>query len=188
MRSLALILTASAAFAQAPARARTDSLLDAFVGTWNVTGTTRGKTTRYRMEARRVLQNKYVELHLVDVMSKPPGYEARVIIGEAAEPGQYIAHWIDNFGAKYSVPTASGKQVDDTLFLDFPYPDGAFHDTFSYDRKRRSWHMLLESADGNGWKVFADYDARRAGVPRRAANPTRATSAARAKTKTTKRK
>jgi hypothetical protein len=171
-------LTATAAQAQtrAPARARNDSLLDAFVGTWTVTGTTRGKQSRYRLDARRVLQNKYVELHMVDVTTKPPGYEARVIIGATAEPGEYIAHWIDNFGAQYSVPTASGRQVDDTLFLDFPYPAGAFHDTFAYDRKRHSWHIVLESADGNGWKVFADYNLKRAGRSPGAARPARKTA------------
>lgn len=175
MRFVLVAFLSAAALAQPPARtrARPDSILDAFVGTWTVTGKTRGKLSRYRLDARRVIQGRYVELHMVDVTAKPPAYEARLIIGATAQPGEYIAHWIDNFGAQYSVPPATGRQVDDTLFLDFPYPDGAFHDTFAYDRKRRSWHILLESADGKGWKVFADYDVQRLGRSARAARPAR---------------
>jgi hypothetical protein len=145
----------------AASRARTDTLLDALVGRWTMTGAVRGRPVRYVLEARRVLQGKYVELHMTDAAAAPPAYEARVIVGEGAKPGEYIAHWIDSFGAQYSVPPATGTQRGDTLFLAFPYPDGAFHDTFAYDRARRTWHFRLDEADGHGgWKLFAEYEVR----------------------------
>jgi hypothetical protein len=65
---------------------------------------------------------------------------------------------MDNFGAAYSVPPATGTIAGDTLVLDFPYPERAFHDTFSYDRATDAWTIRLDAAGGNsGWKRFADY-------------------------------
>jgi hypothetical protein len=134
------------------------TLLDQLVGTWTAEGTTRGQPSRYRIDAQRILQGKYVELRWTDIANNPPQYDARVIIGESSRPGEVIAHWIDNTGAENSVPPATGRISGDTLFLDFPYPDGAFRDTFVLDRAHHAWHIRLESADGSGgWRLFADY-------------------------------
>jgi hypothetical protein len=47
-----------------------------------------------------------------------------------------------------------------SLTLDFPYPDGAFHDTFVYDSRSDSWTTHLDATDGaGGWKRFAEYRA-----------------------------
>jgi hypothetical protein len=92
----------------------------------------------------------------------PPGYEARAFLGADTAGAGVIAHWLDNFGAAYSVPTATGAARGDTLVLDFPYPAGAFRDTFVHDRARDRWEMRLERTDGNGgWTLFAQYEARR---------------------------
>src|SRR5439155_17717885 len=109
--------------AQSPGamRAQPDSLLDAMVGEWAATGTTRGQRARYRVSVQRILAGKYVALRMLDAAHKTPEYEALVIIGEGARPGEFIAHWIDNFGAQYSVPPGTGTRRGDTLFIDFPY-------------------------------------------------------------------
>lgn len=138
-----------------------DSLLDRMIGTWTMVGTVRGKPARYSLTGVRVLQRKYVELHMTD-LADAPAYEARVIIGQADKPGTYIAHWIDNLGAEFSVPPATGTLRGDTLFLDFPYPSGAFHDTFAYDRQSDRWTFRLEAAIGTGrWTLFAAYEVAR---------------------------
>jgi hypothetical protein len=68
--------------------------------------------------------------------------------------------WLDNFGAAYSVPPATGIAAGDTLTLDFPYPGGAFHDSFVHDATTDTWTIRLDAADGTGgWKRFADYRA-----------------------------
>lgn len=51
-----------------------------------------------------------------------------------------------NFGATYSVPPATGRLRGDSLPLDFPYPDGAFHDTFMYDPETETWTIHLRPA------------------------------------------
>ena len=160
MGSLVLLVAGRAAAQSTPIGA--DSLLDRMIGTWTMVGTVRGKPARYSVTGVRVLQRKYVEVHMTDLAVNPPGYEARVIIGQAAKPGTYIAHWMDNLGAEFSVPPATGTQRGDTLFLDFPYPTGAFHDTFAYNRQSDRWTFRLEAATGTGqWTLFAEYEVAR---------------------------
>ena len=58
------------------------------------------------------------------------------------------------------MPPATGIMVGDTLTLDFPYPDGAFRDTFVHDLATDTWTIRLDGADGaGGWNRFADYRA-----------------------------
>jgi len=147
--------------AQAAGPAAMDSLLDHLVGQWQMTGTVRGRAATYSLDAARVLQGSFVELHMVD-RAEPPAYEARVFIGVDTAGKRYIAHWLDRFGAAYSIPDATGSARGDTLELDFPYPSGAFRDTFAYDPRTDSWYFRLEAADSaGGWGLFADYQVLR---------------------------
>lgn len=162
-RALLFIMIAVAASAPLAAQtpASTDSLLERFVGQWAMAGTVRGSPATYALDVSRVLQGKFVELHMTDV-HLPPGYEARAFLGADTAGTGVIAHWLDNFGAAYSVPTATGAARGDTLVLNFPYPTGAFRDTFVYDRTRDRWDMRLERANANGgWTLFAQYEAHR---------------------------
>lgn len=155
-----LMALASPAGAQGGSAATADSLLDRLVGTWEMRGTVRGSAVTYRLEARRVLEGRFVELHMQDV-SKPPGYEARVFIG-ADSTGRIVAHWMDVFGAAFSVPPGYGSARGDTLEILFQYADGPFRDRFVYHRRDGLWNFRLESADGTGaWKLFAEYQVRR---------------------------
>ena len=141
--------------------ARFEALLDRLVGHWRMTGTVRGKPVSYTMDASRVLQRRFVELHMLDV-NRPPAYEARVFIGGDLTGGGFIVHWLDNFGATYSIPHAVGRVRGDTLQFTFDYADGPFRDTFVYDFQADRWHFLLESGDSTGtWKTFADYQVTR---------------------------
>jgi hypothetical protein len=146
--------------AQAGPSAAAESLLQHLEGKWRMSGKVRGKAVTYTMDAGRVLQGRFVELHMTDV-STPPQYEARVFIG-ADTAGRYIAHWLDNFGAGYSIPHGTGEARGDTVLLTFPYPHGAFRDTFVYDRTAEAWRFRLDAADGaGGWRLFAEYEVRR---------------------------
>lgn len=159
--SVLVILSARALSAQAPRVAAMERLLDGLVGQWTMTGAVRGKPVSYTLEATRVLQRRFVELHMEDV-TRPPGYEARVFIGVDSAGGRYLAHWMDNFGAAYSIPPAIGEARGDTLLLRFAYSDGPFRDTFVYDRPTDTWHFRLEDTDSAGsWRLFAEYDLRR---------------------------
>lgn len=163
----ALLLIGSAAdfvFAADAVPGHAEALLARLVGRWTMKGTVRGEPVTNTLTATRTLQGRFVELHMLDAQ-RPPGYEARVFVGVDPANGRLIAHWMDSFGAAYSVPTATGEARGDTLELLFPYPDGAFRDRFVHDRSRGTWDFHLEAADSTGaWSTFARYAVRH--VPR----------------------
>lgn len=146
--------------AQSPTAAAMDGLLEHLVGRWTMVGTVRGTPETYALETTRVLGGRFVELHMTDV-HRPPAYEARAFIGVDSAGGRYIAHWLDSFGAAYSIPHATGTAHGDTVWLNFPYPTGAFRDMFAYDRTKDSWYFRLEAADSaGGWRLFGEYQVR----------------------------
>lgn len=161
LAALLCLILATCLAGQTPSGASTDSLLQRLVGQWRMTGSVRGQPVTYTMEGARVLQQRFVELHMVDVR-EPPTYEARVFLGVDTTAHRYIAHWLDNFGAAFSIPPATGEARGDTVLLTFPYPDGAFRDTFVYNRSADTWHFRLDAADATtgGWRLFAEYEVR----------------------------
>jgi hypothetical protein len=155
------LLGATAVRAQEPTPAHMDSLLGRLVGRWRMTGSVRGQPARYSLLATRELQGRFVQLHMTD-LQRPPAYEARVFIGVDSARARYVAHWLDNFGAAYSIPHAEGSAQGDTLHLAFAYAEGPFRDTFVYHRATGTWHFRLERGDSAGaWRLFAEYDVRR---------------------------
>jgi hypothetical protein len=153
--SFALARVSAAQAAGAPPAA---PLLEHLAGNWTMKGTVLGKPATYRLRAAWTLQHRFIELHMRDVAHTPPAYEARVFLGPDTLPGRVVAHWMDNTGAAFSVPPATGKAEGDSLTLDFPYPTGTFHDSFRYDRASNSWTVRLDAADGKGgWRRFAEY-------------------------------
>lgn len=158
----ALLLHTPAAAAQAAPSAKADSLLAHLVGHWRMRGNVRGRPVTYELDARRVLHGRFIELHMIDT-ARPPQYESRVFVGADTTPGAVIVHWLDSFGAAYSVPAAAGSVHGDTLEFTFAYGGGPFRDTFVYDHPTDTWAMRLESSDGHGgWRRFATYVTRRA--------------------------
>lgn len=148
--------------AQSPPAPPSVPLLGRLVGRWTMTGAVRGKPVTYRLDVAWTLQRRYVELHMVDATRTPPGYEARVLVGPDTAKGRVIAHWLDNTGAAFSVPPGTGAARGDTLAVDFPYPDGAFHDRFVFDERSSGWTFTLDAEDGKGGTTrFAEYRATR---------------------------
>jgi hypothetical protein len=134
-----------------------NTFLDALQGTWVMEGTLGGRPVRYVAEGQRVLLGGFLRLHLTDADS-PPKYEAEVYIGFDSVADDYIAHWLDRFGAAGARVVATGKRRDDELVLVFPYTEGAFRDTFTWHADPHSWSLLLESERADGtWATFASY-------------------------------
>jgi hypothetical protein len=98
-----------------------------------------------------------MKLHMIDARS-PPQYEAEVYIGFDPKANDYIAHWLDRFGAAGARVVARGERNGERLVIVFPYADGAFRDTFTWQPATASWSLLLESQSANGaWSTFASY-------------------------------
>ncbi len=157
----------SAVDAQAAPSPPTSELLDQLVGHWRMVGQVRGHPVTYDLEARRILDGRFVELHMKDV-AHPSQYEALVFIGEDTLPKRVLAHWLDNFGAAYSVPHGQGAISGDTVQFEVRYPVMPFRDTFVFRRMDHTWIFRLEAGDGHGgWKPFAEYAVRPKVVPSR---------------------
>src|SRR5262245_19622200 len=96
-------------------------------------------------------------MHMNDVQV-PSQYEDRVFIGYDAESNGVIAHWMDSFGRKYSVPHGSGSITATTIQFVIPYSSGSFRDTLSFDAAGDSWTFVIEAEQPNGeWAHFAKY-------------------------------
>jgi len=135
--------------------------LEALDGEWVMSGDVMGEPVTYRMIAGPTLQGAFTEIHMNDVQV-PSQYEARVLIGYDAESKAVIAHWLDSFGARYSVPHGTGKVSENTVQFTIPYERGAFRDTFTYSPATNTWLFVLEAAQPDGkWKDFARYTVRR---------------------------
>jgi hypothetical protein len=131
--------------------------LDQLGGRWNMVGTVRGKPVQYVADGERVLQGGFMKLHLVDA-AIPPKYEADIYVGFDARRNDYVAHWLDRFGAAGARTVGTGSRNGDRLVIRFPYEDGAFRNTWSHEARADSWALLIESQEPDGtWSTFADY-------------------------------
>ena len=134
--------------------------LKALDGDWVMSGDVMGKPVNYRMVAGPTLQGAFTEIHMNDVQV-PSEYEARVLIGYDAKSNSVITHWLDSFGAKYSIPHGTGNVTDNSIQFTIPYGGSPFRDTFTYDPKTDTWLFVLEASQQDGtWKHFARYNVR----------------------------
>jgi hypothetical protein len=143
--------------AAAPPLPASDPFLAQLAGRWQLVGTVRGQAVRYRGEARWVLEHGWLRLTLVDV-TEPPAYQAQVFIGFDPKAGDYVAHWLDRFGAAGARVAGSGRRDGQTLVLTFPYDGAAFRDTLTLAADGTSGSLLLEAHEPDGsWSTFASY-------------------------------
>lgn len=134
-----------------------DPFLAQLAGDWEQVGTLLGKPVHYRGEGRWVLKSGWLCLTLIDT-GTPPKYAASVYFGVDARGGDYIAHWLDQFGGAGARVVATGHRDGQKLVLVFPYEEGAFRDTFSLATDGNSGSLLLESqARDASWSTFASY-------------------------------
>jgi hypothetical protein len=113
------------------------------------------------MFAAPTLQDTFTEMHMKDIQV-PAKYEARVFIGYDQSTRSVISHWMDSFGAKYSIPHATGSITGNTIQFIFPYTSGQFRDTLTYSAETNSWLFVLKASQPDGsWKHFARYEVRR---------------------------
>lgn len=162
LRACLLLVVLAPASARADNAAPPSQLVDALVGRWRMTGTVRGRPVTYAAEGTRVLGGRFVDLHMIDATNDPPKYEARVSLGVDDRARELVAHWLDTFGAAPSRTLGTGRGDARGWVLTFPYVDGTFRDTFTFDPDGRRWTLLIEAAQPDGaWREFARYEARR---------------------------
>jgi hypothetical protein len=143
-----------------PKRIFRDEFIDRLVGDWKLTRKIRGKVVENKVKAEWVLNHQFLQVHMKDV-AEPPAYEAIVLIGYAHADKEYVAHWCDTYGGKFSA-VGRGKRSGDAIEFVFQYPDGPFFNTFTWDGKARGWTFRMESQGQGGKRVlFAEDTLRR---------------------------
>jgi hypothetical protein len=152
-----LVLIGSAVRAEPPSPPPRDPFLTELAGRWKLTGAVLGKPVVYRGEATWVLNGGWLRLALVD-RAKPPGYQADVFLGFDAKAGDYIAHWLDQFGAAGARVAATGHRDGQKLVFLFPYEGSPFRDTLTLSTDGKNGSLLLEAQKPDGsWSTFASY-------------------------------
>jgi hypothetical protein len=135
-----------------------DELMEELTGKWNATGTIRSESVNYFISGNWALNHQFLELYFKD-LQKEPEYMARVFIGYDCLSERYVAHWLDNYGGRFSETLGygvkNGKQID----FRFEYPDGPFINIFSYDESAERWTFKSKSKNKKGeWIVFGDLE------------------------------
>lgn len=139
-----------------------DKLLDNLVGNWKLTRKIGGQTVENSVKAEWVLNHQFLRLEMKDVKT-PADYEATIYIGYDNASERYVVHWIDVFGGRFSETLGYGTKPDEnSIKFVFEYPDGPFHNTFTWNNETKTWRFLMETKDKSGkWKVFAEDNLRK---------------------------
>ena len=138
-----------------------DELVDGLAGKWVLTRKMRGKESRHTLEAAWVLNHQFLQMHMTDNAS-PPEYEAIVYLGYDNSSERYVVHWLDVFGGRMSETLGYGKRDGNSIRWVFEYPDGPFHNTFTWHPDSKTWSCLLESKNPSGqWTTFSEDTLRR---------------------------
>lgn len=138
-----------------------DELLENLVGDWKLSRKMFGKLGENTVKVDWVLNHQFLRIHMKDVAT-PSQYEAMVFIGYDNMSERYVAHWIDVFGGRFSETLGYGKRDGNSIKFVFEYPDGPFHNTFTWNPSDKTWRFLGEQKNKEGkWSVFAEDQLRR---------------------------
>jgi len=145
-----------------PKRIFHDELLDHFVGHWVITREIRGTRTQNTADVDWALNHQFLHIHMRDTAT-PPQYEAEIFIGYDNTSDRYVLHWIDIYGGRFSETLAYGQRNGTSIAFVFEYPDGPFHNTFTWDAAASTWTSRMEQKNASGqWVPFANDTFRRA--------------------------
>ena len=144
-----------------PNRPFKDELLENLVGDWKLARQIRGQTVQNTVHVDWVLNHQFLRIHMKDAAT-PAQYEAMVFVGYDNASDRYVAHWIDVFGGRFSETLGYGKRDGNSIKFVFEYPDGPFHNTFTWNASDKTWTFLMEQKNKEGkWTIFATDRLRR---------------------------
>lgn len=125
-----------------------DDLFANLEGEWLLTRQIGGREAQNSVTATWVLQHQFLRLQMRD-LATPSRYEADVYIGYSHATGEYVAHWMDNFGGHFA-GEGRGRRSGNAVEFRFAYASGPFFNTFRWDPAGKTWSCLLESVAKNG--------------------------------------
>ncbi|MEZ5891590.1 MAG: hypothetical protein R3C58_00360 [Parvularculaceae bacterium] len=95
-----------------------DALLAALEGRWRAEGTVEGETVAYDAEGRFTLGGAFLRFDMIEAVDAPT-YEANIYLARAPK-GDYVAHWMDVFGADGARVVGEGVNESGRLVILFP--------------------------------------------------------------------
>jgi Protein of unknown function (DUF1579) len=162
----AILVTISFVFANSePPPELHDPFLDKFIGDWRVERKMgNGKTSESAVHAEWVLKHHFIRLEYGRGEATPK-YEAIVFIGYDDGEQNYVCHWVDIFGARYSA-LGRGKLSDDKQSLEFRFDskEGGLTNKFAFDSQANTWTSLIRQEENGEWKTFAEEKWTRTGT------------------------
>jgi hypothetical protein len=138
-----------------------DSLLNKLTGKWLLKGTIAGQVTTHDIDAKRVLNGRYIQLKEESREKDNKGnplYEAVVHICWQEAKKQYFCLWLDNTSNEGISNQVIGraKQNGDKIAFVFKFSDATqFYTTFSYDRDTDTWQWLMDGEEKGKLQPFA---------------------------------
>lgn len=141
-------------------------LLERMIGRWILTGEIAGQATVHDVEARWVLQGKYVRITEVSRERGEdglPAYEATIFVGWLDSAERYVCLWLDNTEVASGEVTCLAPVAADTIPFEFRDRAGdlIFSNTFSYDRAEDAWQWRMVNTSGGRENVFGVVTLRR---------------------------
>jgi len=154
---IVLLLVFADTHAAGPPPPLEDHLLDNFVGDWKVERKMgNGRIAQTSVHCEWVLKHQFIRFHYGSADAKPE-YEAFVFIGFDDAAKNYVCHWVDVFGARYSA-LGRGKIDSDLLGIEFRFEpkDGELTNHFTFDPQTKTWISLIRQQENGEWKTFAE--------------------------------
>jgi hypothetical protein len=125
-------------------------------GCWSAPGQVRGKDATSVLRGEWHLGRRYFVLHLRSV-APAQAYEAAITYRAGEKPGGIGSFWMDTFGGLYEPSLGLGAVSPDGFYLDYHFPDAAYHNRF--ERRGKGWRWtIVERAPGKPDKLFARYE------------------------------
>jgi hypothetical protein len=155
--AIVLFLSVTAALlAATPPPPLTDPFLDNFVGDWSVARKMgNGRTVESTVRGEWVLKHQFIQLHY-GAGEKESEYEALVFIGFDETAKNYVCHWVDVFGGRYS-GVSHGRLDPNLLGIEFRFDskEGSLTNKFEFNPETKSWTSLIRQEENGQWKTFA---------------------------------
>ena len=130
-----------------------DDLLDNLVGVWNLTGTLRGQPVHETVFAEWVLNHQFLMIHRKQIDGPN---EQFTYLGYDTVSDRYVIHRMDNTGGRASEFLGYGLRTGDKIQFIFEYPTRPYRVTYSWDAKEKSWQLVTESKERQGYAPFAN--------------------------------
>jgi hypothetical protein len=143
--------------AASPPPTLTDQFLNNFIGDWSVASKMgNGRTIESTVRCEWVLKHQFIQLHY-GAGKKESEYEALVFVGFDEAAKNYVCHWVDVFGGRYS-GVGHGKLDPNLLGIEFRFDskEGSLTNRFEFNPETKSWTSLIRQEENGQWKTFAE--------------------------------